>query len=284
MVQKHFSAVLFAAYSVFSLACLSWSADVYVRTLKHAFFYLMSPASLPILSEMDRWDAFGQNMARILRLDQDYRDLEQRWRRHSLDAKRFHALEQENERLAALLNLPPLAGYDPLAARILIRDPNDWFHSLLIGRGLADDVKVSDPVVAVQDGREVLVGQVVDIFEKTCRVLLITDPQSAVSARIERTGEEGAVEGQGSNRLAMNYLLSDGDVQVGDEVVTAGLGQIFPEGIRLGTVHSIEHISRESFRRAYLKPAVRLNRIDEVLVLRRKARPSAAAAPHPGGR
>ncbi len=271
MLQRHFSAFLLVVYSLFSLTCLSWSADSFVRTLKHTFFYLVSPATLPVLSQMDRWGDFGQNMARLLRLDQSHRDLEARWRQHRLDDKRFRAVERENERLTALLGLRPRPAHEILVGRVWAYDANDRFHSIFIRRGRRDGVRVADPVIAFQDGREVLVGQVTDVFNETCRVLLLTDPLSAVSAAIPRTGEQGSVEGQGSARLVLNYLFPDSDVRVGDEVVTAGLGGIFPEGMAVGYVESVEADPETRFKKAFLRPAGRFNNLTEVCLLRRSS-------------
>lgn len=271
MFQRHFSVFLLVGYSLFSLACLSWAADPLVRTFKQTFYYLMSPATVPLLSQMDQWGSFGQNTLRFLQLDRKYRELESQWQRDQLDRKRFHELEAENQRLTALLGMPARAEYKAIVAGVLSRDANDWFHSLLIARGEVDGVNVLDPVAALQNGREVLVGRVAEIYANTARVLLLTDPLSSVSAKVSRTNEQGAVEGEGSYRLKMNYLFSDSDVKAGDEVVTAGLGGVFPEGIFLGVVENVERESRESFKWARLKPAVRLSDLEEVFILRRES-------------
>ncbi len=272
MFQRHFSVFLLVGYSLFSLACLSWAADPLVRTFKQTFYYLMSPATVPLLSEMDQWGSFGKNTLRLLQLDRKYQELEARWQRDQLDRKRFQELEAENQRLTALLNMPPHSEYKAVVAGVLSRDANDWFHSLLISRGEVDGVNVLDPVAALQNSREVLVGRVAEVYANTARVLLVTDPLSSVSAKVSRTNEQGAVEGEGSYRLKMNYLFSDSDVTAGDEVVTAGLGGVFPEGIFLGVVENVERESRESFKWARLKPAVRLSDLEEVFVLRRESR------------
>jgi rod shape-determining protein MreC len=269
VVQRHVSAILLAMYSLFCLACLSFSADGFVRTAKHLLHYTLSPLHAPALDRLETWGGFGRNAARLIRLDESYRDLEARWERNRLDEKRLAALERENERLAALLARAPHPRRAPLAARVLARDANDWFHSVMVQRGRKHGVKVSDPVVALQDGREVLVGQVVEAFEETSRVLLVTDPLCAVSARLGRTGEQGAVEGGGANSLVMNYLLSDSDAREGDEVFTAGLGDVFPDGVLVGAVQRVEGDPKVSFMRAFLKPAARLDKLEEVLVLRR---------------
>src|SRR5262249_45589148 len=100
-------------------------------------------------------------------------------------------------------------------------------------------------------------------------VMLLTDPSSAVSALVPRTREQGAVEGYRAWGLILNYLSSDTDVHAGDEVVTAGLGNIFPAGLLIGVVKTVEGTTAESFRRALLQPAARAGSASEVLVLRR---------------
>jgi rod shape-determining protein MreC len=270
LLQRHLTAFLATIYALLSLTCLTWSADPFVRTLKHTFFYLLSPATLPPLHLMNQWDVFGENMSRFIRIDQNYRKLEAKWQLHRLDEKRMEELERENQRLSRLVGLVPPPAHLPVVARIVLRDPQAWFQGFLINRGRADRIRVSDPVVALQDDREVFVGQISEVFERTSRVLLLTDPLSAVSARLDRTEEEGVVEGEGSHRLVMNYLYPDADVQPGDEVVTAGLGRVIPPGIALGVVSHLEEVSRESFKRAILRPAVRLSRLEDVVVLIRK--------------
>jgi rod shape-determining protein MreC len=269
LFQRHVSGILLGVYSLFSLACLSFSADVYVRATKQFLYYLISPTNVPLLERVETWGGFGRNVARVIRLDESYRELESRWERHRLDEKRLAALEKENERLTGLLALPPHAKYAPLAARVLARDTNDWFHSVLIDRGRKQGLRVSDPVVGLRAEREVLIGEIVELFENESRVLLVTDPLCAVSARVGRTGEQGAVEGLGANRLVMNYLFSDSDVRVGDEVFTAGLGEVFPEGVLVGTVTRLEGDPKESFKRAELRPAAGLEKLEEVMVLGR---------------
>jgi len=270
LFQRHIATILFGIYSLFCLGSLSWSADAVVRVLKASFYYILSPVSVPVMTETDTWRGFTEGVVRLIQLDQEYLRLQAAWQKDRIDEKRVRELETENQRLTTLLDLPPQPRHKNLVCRVLSRDANDWFHSLLISRGRADGVEISDPVVAFQDGQEVLVGRVAEVFEKTSRVILVTDPLSAVSVRSVRTKEQGAVEGQGTERLIMNYLFSDSAIAVGDAVVTAGLGDVFPPGIVIGTVEGLQSESRESFKRAVLKPALHINRIQEVVVLRRQ--------------
>jgi rod shape-determining protein MreC len=269
LFQRHLSSVVLAFYTLFCVICLSRSADPFVRVLKHTFFYLLSPATVPVMAQADQTGRFGENLLRLIRVDRELQTFRDAWQADQLDRKRLRGLEEENERLAALLRLSPRPAFVPLAGRVWARDSSDWFHSVWVSRGRRDGVQVSDPVVALQGGREVLVGRVTEVKERICLVLLVTDALSAVSARLTRTGEQGAVEGLGRHALTMNYLFPDSDVQAGDEVVTAGVGEVFPEGIFVGTVEGAQEQARETFKQARIRPAVRLSRLEEVVLLRR---------------
>lgn len=268
MFQRHRALILFSAYSLISLALLSWSADRFVQTLKHTFFYLLAPSRLPIVSEMDRWGRFGVRMAQLIRADERARVAEERWLRERLDEKRAETLEAENKRLTALLGLPRWPAFETRAARVWARDPADWYHSVLVRGGPETKAWVGNAVITTEGGRVLALGQVTETLPGgLARVLLVTDPVSSLSAHIARTGEQGLVEGRSANLLLLNYLFSDSDVKPGDEVVTSGLGEVFPAGVLIGRVVAVQEATRGSFKRALIAPAAPLASVRSVLVL-----------------
>ncbi len=269
MIRRHFSIFLFLLYSLLGLVFLSWSADNVVRVLRYTTQYLLSPFVEPPLAAMERLGDFGSNLARLIDLDRTYRSLEREGLIENFDRLRCDAVEAENRRLISLLGVAPLPRFTPLAARVWGRETAEGLQSLTIRRGERDGVRAADPVVVLEGDRMAVLGQVAEVFPDTSRVALVTDPSSAISAAVLRTGEQGAAEGFGSSKVVLNYLFSDTQVKPGDEVVTAGLGNIFPSGLLLGTVEKLENPGTESFRRAVLKPAARFGSTTEVLVLLR---------------
>jgi rod shape-determining protein MreC len=267
VLQRHLSKILLAGYTLASLAFLSWSADNVVRTLKHTAYYVFTVSASPPLEQMEQWGRFGSRLARLIRADRDLHLREDLWRRDRLDRARMEEVERENARLRALLQLDRRPYFRPLAARVWARDPGNGYHSVMARRGSRQGVGLGGPVVTESDGRETYVGQVVEVFNDNARILLATDPSSAVSAAVARSGEQGAVEGGGTAFPVLNYLLPDADVRVGDEVVTAGLGGTIPAGLLLGWVDDVETGERDGFKRARLRPAFRLGRLREVLIL-----------------
>jgi rod shape-determining protein MreC len=255
-------------YSLISLALLAWSADHFVQSLKLTFYYLWSPLGGAVVGQLDQWGRVGQGVAHILRADQQARDLESRWVQDRLDTARLKSLEDENKRLAELLGMSPSEKFHSTAARVWARDPADWFHSFIVTPG--SPVSEGDAVIAIESGRPVVVGQVREILpDGKARVLLVTDPFSALSAFVSRTGEQGLAQGWGGGKILLNYLFSDSDVHPGDEVVTAGLGEVYPPNILIGHVTDVAEPVGASSRRAGVTPAARLGFVREVLVLSR---------------
>lgn len=279
MFKRHTAGLLFGIYTLISLAFLSWSADQFVQTLKHTFFYLLAPSRLPVVSEMDRWGRFGVRMAQLIRADERARVAEEKWLRERLDEKRLQTLEDENLRLTQLLSLPRWPLFDVDAARVWARDPADWFHSMLVRGGPKTKDWVGNAVVTTEGDRVVAMGQVTETLPGgIARVLLVTDPVSSLSAHVARTGEQGLVEGRSANLLLLNYLFSDSDVKAGDEVVTSGLGEVFPAGILIGRVVAVQEATRGSFKRALIAPAAPLASVRSVLVLSHRAPPEESLA------
>lgn len=276
MFQRHRPAVVFSCYAVLGLALLSWSGDRIVQSLKYAFFYLLAPTSAPAVGPLSQWGEFGRNLSLLIHADQRARTAEARWLAERLDEKRTQTIEEENRRLTESAGLARWPQFSATAARVWARNANDWFHSVLVRPAVGAPVRVGDAAVTVRDGRVVILGQVAEILPRgLARVLLVTDPSSSLSAHAARTAEQGLVEGRGANVLLFNYLFSDSPIQPGDEVITSGLGDVFPEGVLIGRVLAVQEATHESFKRAVLSPAAKLNDVRDMLLLSR--RPDAEA-------
>lgn len=179
--------------------------------------------------------------------------------------------DAENKRLTELIDLKQRQWPEAIAARVMAYDPRAEFKSLRINRGSEDGVVPDMPVVA-PDG---LVGRVGPVFAHDAIVLLVIDPASHVDVLVERSRVRGLLAGtaketelrQGYFLTRMEYIQRASDLKLGDTVVTSGLDQLFPKGILVGTVESIEHSRYGVFVDAEVVPTVDFSRLEEVLVL-----------------
>jgi rod shape-determining protein MreC len=180
--------------------------------------------------------------------------------------RRISYLEEqalETQRLQGLLAMREISREEFLAARVVGKDATNWFKTVLIDRGSLAGIRRNMPVVA-PDG---LVGRVVEVTPTAAKVQLITDPVSAAGGLIQRTRVTGIVSGGLGAGLKVRYLPLMADIVIGDEVVTSGMGGVFPKGIPLGRVIAAERRSGALFQEATLAPKVDLSRLEEVLIL-----------------
>jgi rod shape-determining protein MreC len=133
----------------------------------------------------------------------------------------------------------------------------------MIDRGEADGLREGMPVIAV-DG---IIGQLVKVMHKSSRVLLITDHASGVSSVIQRSRARGVVKGKGGGSCSLEFALAEEDVKVGDSVITSGIGGVFPKGLNIGEVTMLKKGEYGIFQTVEVRPAVNLERLEEVLVL-----------------
>ncbi len=151
-----------------------------------------------------------------------------------------------------------------LAADILARRIDSKFETMLIARGERDGVKL-DSIVVTRNG---LVGRVFEATATTASVLMITDQKSGVGARVLRADSRalGVCKGDNTNLLTLTYLDSDANIRIGDEIITSGLGGVFPSGIRLGTVKEVKVEPSSAIKTAKLVPFVNFDRLEEVYI------------------
>lgn len=182
-----------------------------------------------------------------------------------VEAQRFETREIaiENRRLLKLLDfkqsLPPSVK-SAVAARVIGRSPLSWNRVFLIDKGSRSGVKLNMPVLS----GHALAGKVVEVGPSVAKVLLLTDPNARVAVLLQRTRQQGVLYGT-AHECRIKYLSVDAAVQRGDIVETAGFGDFFPKGLRVGTVDRVWKEPGQIYQVAAVKPFVEFDRMEEVL-------------------
>jgi rod shape-determining protein MreC len=167
-------------------------------------------------------------------------------------------------RLRRLLDLEERRPYDLVASNVIARSLDRLGGSLTIDKGTADGIEPGRAVLT-PDG---LVGRAERATPHQARILTLLHRDCAVAARIERTRVDGVLQWEFGNQptLDLRYISSQEDVQVGDLVVTSGLGGIFPPGIRIGTVAKVGIEPNGLMKEILVRPAVDFRSVEEILV------------------
>ncbi len=171
-----------------------------------------------------------------------------------------------NIRLQKLLELKESLPPPTLSAEIVGKDPSLWFRTFTINRGSSDGVQKGMPVVTVEG----VVGQVLTSSPNYSKVLLATDPNSAIEVITQKTRVQGIVKGLGPDAFALHYVLKSAEVEKADYVMTSGLGGVFPKGLMVGTVSEITKSRRGMFQNIEIVPAVDFSQLEYLIIIMKK--------------
>ncbi|MGE6479969.1 rod shape-determining protein MreC [Psychrobacter namhaensis] len=168
----------------------------------------------------------------------------------------------QNARLQGILSTTKPEQFDLNLAQVIGTDTNLLRQIVVLNKGMQDGVQVGQTVID-EDG---ILGQIINVYPNTSRLLLITDEQQSVAVTVKRTGQRAIVTGQGiPTALSLDYVFKTSDVRVGDELVSSGLGGRIPAGYRVGRIAHIKDAQAANFRSIEVTPAA--NFIDNAYVL-----------------
>jgi rod shape-determining protein MreC len=170
----------------------------------------------------------------------------------------------ETNILSALVNFARAnPAYTYKAAAVIGRDPSPFLHYVIINVGSNDGIRTGMPVVTDQG----LAGRVDAVLAEASRVQLITDPASAVNVRLQASNTDALLAGSVTGDLSLDMISQDATVQIGDVVLTSGLGGGYPPNLLVGQVVSVRKLPTELFQQAALQANVDFNRLQFVLVI-----------------
>lgn len=163
-----------------------------------------------------------------------------------------------NRFLETALEFKKQNSFPSLMARVVGKDPSFWFQTLIVDRGENDGV-VKGMVARSPQG---VVGQVVQVSGNYSKILLANAPSSVIDAIIQESRVRGILKGAGEDGYILQYVLKNAKVKVGDKIVTAGIGGVFPSGIMLGTISKVHAKRRGMFLDIMVEPAVDFARLE----------------------
>lgn len=231
--------VVATPFRAVSSAVAGWAEQQYDRTFQY-----------DALAQSN--EELRRRLAELEQLERDYQDA-----------------IREKERLEDLLGLaeqrPELVYED---AQVTRRTSSNWESNLTINKGSGDGIAVSDCVI---DQYGNLVGVVTEVGGNWALVSTVIDPDVELGGRVARTDDEAILEGDFSlmleGRLKLSYLPEEAHLVSGDQVVTSGLGEVYPEGLVVGSVAGLFTEADGVSRYAQLEPAADLDAVRYVYVI-----------------
>ena len=260
--------LLIVLVSIFCVIFFAARGRFQVPVTSRAVLLVLSPFQQAVSWAGDQVSGLTRNIWDIVTVYEQNKML-----RNEVEQLRVQNLEAsealaENERLRALIGYKQtMTQFDLVAARVIGRESATWSRMIVINRGRKDGVD-ADMAVVTEKG---LVGHVVEAGWNTSKVQLILDPRSSVGTIVQRAESRvaGIVQGDLDNPMMpqMVNIPKNADVVEGDVIVTSGFGGIYPKGIVVGLVSSLQNDSGGLLKVGLLEPAVDFQKLEDVMVI-----------------
>lgn len=197
-------------------------------------------------------------------LAKEYQILQQQQFLQDGRLQRLVAIEAENERLRYLLKSSQSFDFQYQVAEVIQQDPASDKHYLILNQGLNAGIHIGQPVVDA-DG---VVGEVTEVYPFSCKIILITDVSHAIPVENVRNQVRGILHGLGRLReMKLQHTFGQAELEVGDILVTSGLGGNYPYGYPVGEVQAVDQNPGDPFQCFKVKPKAKLDRIRQVLLV-----------------
>lgn len=259
----------FRSFIIAVITCLvvlffDWRMPYVVQPARDVLYAAYNPiyalASYPVLSR--EW--LNQQTKSETQLRRENTAMQAELLQAQVRLQKLSELSAENTRLRGLLDTPLIIDGRMEIAEVIGTDADPLRHIIIINRGAMDHLKVGQTVL---DDKGIM-GQIINVYPHSSRVMLLSDKEHSLSVRLERTGMRAIVSGTGDlGRLKMEYVPTSANIQVGDKVLSSGLGEHFPAGYAVGTVAKIRRHNSGEFAEIDVTPAAQLATGHHVVVL-----------------
>jgi rod shape-determining protein MreC len=262
--------IVFIALIAITLVMMAFSSNPLVRELQGAVSFAIRPIQGAVDDVAEGIAGIFQSVSDIDRLYTDNSALRRENERLKAENLRLQEAQRENELLTGVLQLRNGFAYSTAAAEVIARESSEFRRVVTISKGTDAEIEEGDVVIA-EGGA--LAGRVVEVGPNYAKVVLITDQSSTVIGQVQSSGATGEVIGQLGGALIMANIDSTDQIELGDEVVTAGIelaGGIrspYPKGLLLGQVVDIRRDANSVVQTAYLQPTANLEKVEYVLVV-----------------
>jgi rod shape-determining protein MreC len=266
---------VFISLVIVSIGLLLFSGGNFIFHLKNTGLSLFSGVRGGIYEFTSAVSRTVLSVKELANLRKEYAELLKQLERYEELERSNAEIYQENIRLREQLGFAQTLRYKRIPAQISGRDPNNLFSAVVINKGSFAGVTRDMTVVAWQNGTQSLVGKVIQIGAFESLIMPIFDNNALVSSRLSVTRYEGIVEGQGNQEtpLLMRFVPKRAreEINIGDIVVSSGMGGIYPAEINIGRVNNISSPEYETTLEIEVIPMIDFSRLEYVYLIEKEA-------------
>ncbi len=256
----YFTILLAAALLLVFLHVKGW-----LRPVESALAQVPRPIIYVLSGIGNSTHSFFSFFGSVSALNTSNTELQQRVRNLEQEIIALQQNKLENDILRKELNYRSTAKFDLVSANVIASDPSGFSQVITIDSGHNDGIQSGDAVLSAG----VFIGKIIQTDSFTSKVLLITDPQSAIDAQIGTTGDKGILRGSYGSGIIIDMISQNAQLSKSDEVVTAGLTEQIPRGLFIGNIGELQNQKTDLLQKSTVISGVDLKNLLFVSVIRK---------------
>ncbi|MFQ5452830.1 MAG: rod shape-determining protein MreC [Candidatus Zixiibacteriota bacterium] len=263
---------------------MNWFTNLFAKHWRSFHFTIIIVLSIILITKPDYivptcnqivFSIFYSPFARIKNIVMEFNDVASdnvKLRKKLVEASvKISILEEasrENRRLRSILGFEQSPEYKLIPAEVVSIAGDYWPESAVINKGSDDSVMIDQAVINQQG----LIGRVTSVSEDYATVSLLTNTSNSVTARIAESREMGIIKYTVSKGMILDHFPVQGKIQVGDLILSSGLGKIYPAGLEIGTVKEVIRPEHEPLCKVKVEPTANFYSIDELFILKEECK------------
>jgi rod shape-determining protein MreC len=231
--------------------------------------FIFSPVRKALVAISETLGIRLENSKDIAELERELRRTRQELLSYQLVHDELETVKKEKAKLEATLGFRQKIPLKSIPAKIILKDPQNLFTTLVINRGEEDGIREGDPVVGFTKGKMALVGKIIECESSSAKILTLVDPRSQIGVMIEATGDTAILKGQSPAQIACSVEYLDRKLEglEGKTIVCSGIGGRYPRGIYIGEITEVIRKRYGLFQQSFLVPYINFFTLDEVFVM-----------------
>lgn len=254
--------------SVVAIACLLliiWNPSGALDPLRSGAMLAASPFQKAFYFFSIRITEAGEFVSSIGQLKADNERLIMENQELLAGNARLRDMEKENGFLRDQLGFLPRERFELLPASVISQDPHGLGNWIEIDKGTQDGLAEGMPVII---SKGILIGRLQEVQGSSSKVILLTNPKSAINGAVSGSGTKGIAKGEYGLGLILDMVLQSDSLQAGDEVVTSGIGGSIPRGLYIGKVQEVHPSEDHLFQEAAIAAPVQVSKLQFVFILK----------------
>src|SRR3989338_6652823 len=235
------------------------------NSIDKIILYLVSPLQELIVHTEKKSKNFFATYINLREVQKKNQELSEELNRMYFLVNQLEEAKIENGRLRKMLEFKEESPYKIIAAEIISKDATSYGRTIRVNVGKRNNLELDSAVISYNG----IVGKVITMIENYSDIMLITDTNSAVDVLSQRTRARGIARGSINEpmKLSLDFVSREEDIQEGDQIVTSGIGGIWPKGLLVGKISKIEKGDEFLFKLIEIEPSTDFSKLEELFII-----------------